>query len=148
MAIYSKSRRRYKVRKYLNFKLELIQNSPICNWMMINLKNMQDIKWSMFGTGKWLLKFWSSGMSFEIIYLKLKFWGRCWALEGPWLLLLLLISAMRGVKYLALAKNVCWSLSLVMLCRTSKCGESQDSRRCWEYCWCWLAVAAEADNHV
>ena len=31
---------------------------------------------------------------------------------------------MRGVKYLALAKNVCWSLSLVMLCRTSKCGES------------------------
>ena len=23
---------------------------------------------------------------------------------------------------------------LVMLCRTSKCGESPDSRRCYEYC--------------
>ena len=76
---------------------------------------------------------------------------RFFALEGPWLLSLLLISAMRGVKGLALAKNVCWSLSLVMLCRTSRCGESPDSRlglRCWEYCWCWLDVAAEADNNV
>ena len=36
-----------------------------------------------------------------------------------------------------------------MLCRTSKCGESPDSRCCWEYCWCWLlAVSTEADNHV
>ena len=40
-------------------------------------------------------------------------------------------------------------LVIGLLCRTSKCGESPDSRRCWEYCWCWfLAVSAEADNHV
>ena len=36
-----------------------------------------------------------------------------------------------------------------MLCPASECGKSPDSRCCWQYCWCWLAVAAVcADNHM